>query len=90
MEKHHAAGFAASVRVLSTAVHCCPAITPFTASVTLCVGLSVLCAGGSRSGAVDIIRVSGGGAVDIVKRVFWPQVGQAWGQAGRQQEMCMG
>jgi hypothetical protein len=31
-------------------------------------------AGGSRSGAVDIIRVSGSEAVKIAQRVFWPQV----------------
>jgi hypothetical protein len=31
-------------------------------------------AGGSRSGAVDIIRVSGSEAVQIAQRVFWPQV----------------
>lgn len=34
-------------------------------------------AGGSRSGAVDVIRVSGSSAVETVKRVFWPQVGSS-------------
>eukprot|EP00882_Tetradesmus_deserticola_P010207 GHRQ01010784.1.p1 GENE.GHRQ01010784.1~~GHRQ01010784.1.p1 ORF type:complete len:382 (+),score=102.43 GHRQ01010784.1:62-1207(+) len=29
--------------------------------------------GGSRSGAVDIIRVSGSEAVQVAQRVFWPQ-----------------
>lgn len=42
----------------------------------------VLGAGGSRSGAVDIIRVSGSEAVQIVRRVFWPQASSARQQAG--------
>lgn len=42
--------------------------------------------GGSRSGAVDVIRVSGSSAVDIVKRVFWPQVHK---KKGRHVCVCM-
>ncbi|KAF8061319.1 mnmE [Scenedesmus sp. PABB004] len=35
--------------------------------------IASLVTGGSRSGAVDIIRVSGSDAVQIAQRVFWPQ-----------------
>ncbi|WIA14128.1 hypothetical protein OEZ85_002672 [Tetradesmus obliquus] len=35
--------------------------------------IASLVTGGSRSGAVDIIRVSGSEAVQIAQRVFWPQ-----------------
>eukprot|EP00878_Enallax_costatus_P024061 GHUV01025649.1.p1 GENE.GHUV01025649.1~~GHUV01025649.1.p1 ORF type:complete len:445 (+),score=114.58 GHUV01025649.1:758-2092(+) len=35
--------------------------------------IASLVTGGSRSGAVDVIRISGSEAIQIAQRVFWPQ-----------------